>query len=609
MDYQRFIEQLPNLYDNWGQESVRPKSDQFQQVLEQVRGMTTANVMQLLNFAVDCMEPDETYCEVGCCQGATLIGTLFDHPGQMAYAVDNFYEFDTSGEEFNKLIEHVSAFSLDSQVVVCNQEFEEFLFELREIETDSKIGVYFYNDTHDYRSQILGLLLVKPFLADKALIIVGNSNVSAAQQANWDFIAAHPQCQMLLDLPTPEDGHPTFWNGLQVLSWDIKRDYNYDFLNIRNRRNEALVKAICNWGIDFENKKKTLDKLHREALALQQSGRYEEAEKKYKELLQWDKNQAYVLLNLGMLYYITNRYQQALNVLLRSLELEPSKAIQHYSVGLVLEKIGSIPEAIQAYQQAIALEPQWIDPYNNLGNILLQAGELEQAESIYRLAIAANPNHFGSYLNLGNVLMSRHQVDEAVATYEQALHLKPRNPDILYNLGVAFDAKNKPEQAALHYGYAYYRQGEYQEAIDQYQQFLKTQTGDVYFYAALANCYKRLNQYEESIKIYQEGIKLYPKTADLYFLLALALQQFGRTQEAIAFVTEASQLLPDSLTLKLEKQRLLPIIYETEEEIDFYRRRFVQGLEELIQQTSLDTPEARESALMGVGSRTNFYLQ
>lgn len=118
-----------------------------------------------------------------------------------------------------------------------------------------------------------------------------------------------------------------------------------------------------------------------------------------------------------------------------------------------------------------------------------------------------------------------------------------------------------------------------------------------------------MNQYEEAIKTYQEGIKLYPKAADLYFCLGLALQAFGLTQEAIAVAAEASQLRPDNLTLKLEKQRLLPILYETEQEIEFYRRWFAQGLKELIQQTSLNTPEDKMSALVGVGSRTNFYLQ
>jgi predicted O-linked N-acetylglucosamine transferase (SPINDLY family) len=609
MDYQRFIETLPNLYYYWGQKSVRPKSNQFQQVLEHVRGTTTANVMQLLNCAVECIEPDEIYCEVGPFQAATLIGALFEHPDQMACAVEKFCESDNANEKFEKLVENISAFKLEDKVVICDQDFEEFLFENREFKNDNKIGVYFYNGAKDYRAQIVGLLLVKNLLADKALIIIGNSNGSAVQQAIWDFIAAHPQCQMLLDLPTPEDGHSTFWNGIQVLSWDITRNYNYNFSDIKQRRNETLIQAIYNLQFEFDNHKKTLDNLHREALTLDHYGCYEEAEKKYKEILQWDENRADVLLNLGTLYYTTNRYQQALDTLLKCLELEPSKPIHHYSIGLVLEKVGAVIQSVQAYEEAITLDPEWIDAYNNLGNIFLKAGKIEQAEANYRKAIAANPNHFGSHLNLGNVLMERHQIDEAVETYEKALQLKPRDPDILHNLGVALDAKNDPAQAALYYGYAYYRKGQYQEAINQYQHFLETQTGDVHFYITLADCYKNLNQYEETIKNYQEAIQLYPKAAELYFFLALALRDFGRTQEAIAFVTEASQLLPDNLILKLEKQFLLPIIYENEEEIDLYRIQFLQGLEELIQQISLDTPEGKSSALMAVGSGTNFFLQ
>ena len=247
MDYQKFIQQLPELYENWEKISVSPKSHRFAQVLQQVKGMTTANVMQLLNFAVDCMEPDEIYCEVGCFQGSTLIGALLDHPHKMAYAVDNFSEFDASGENQDKLIENLKKFNLKEQVYFCNQNFEEFFFELRTIQPSDKIGVYFYDGAHDYRSQLLGLLLVKDFLADKALIIVDDSNCPAVKQANWDFMETHPQCHLLLDIQTAQNGHYTFWNGLQVLSWDINRDLNnYDWSTFEQFRQPLIIEAIYN---------------------------------------------------------------------------------------------------------------------------------------------------------------------------------------------------------------------------------------------------------------------------------------------------------------------------------------------------------------------------
>jgi hypothetical protein len=213
--------------------------------------------MQLLNFAVGCMEADEVYCEIGCFHGSTLIGALLDRPEKTAYAVDNFSEFDEFGENFDRLANNLCLFNLDEQVTFCNQDFEEFFFELREIQPVTKIGVYFYDGAHDYRSQLLGLLLSIPFLADKALIVVDDSNYDTAQQANWDFMAAYPQCKLLLNLPTPKNFYPTFWNGIQIFSWDINQKNNYSYATFHEQfRHQSLIEAIYNLQFATFNPKK-----------------------------------------------------------------------------------------------------------------------------------------------------------------------------------------------------------------------------------------------------------------------------------------------------------------------------------------------------------------
>ncbi len=489
MDYQRFIRQLPELYHNWGQPSVRPKSEVFGAVLEQVQGMTTANVMQLLNFAVECMELTEVYCEIGSLQGATLIGALLNHRERIAYAVDNFSELDLSGLNFEILSNNLSRFNLEEQVIFCNQDFEEFFFDLKNTNPQVKIGVYFYDGSHDYRSQLVGLLLAKPFLAEKALIIVDDSNWSTVQQANWDFLSANFQCQLLLDLPTAKTESSSFWNGLQVFSWDVSQESSYEWsIFVEKYRNELVIRLIYDLYAQAEvkGKDRVVESLEKQALAAHQSKKITEAEEKYKEILQWNTSHVNTYHNLGMLYYEMGRYQDALAMLHKCLSLDESEALYNYSLGLVLEKIANNYQAIQAYQKAIVLNPQYIDAYNNLGNILYKSSDFEQAESIYRQAIATNPKHFGSYLNLLNVLVAKDEMDEAIAVANQA-----------------------------------------------------------------------------------------------------------------------SRLLPNHLALQLANARLLPIIYDTPEEIDFYRDRFTQHLEELIRQTSLDNPEA----VRALSFDTNFYLQ
>jgi protein O-GlcNAc transferase len=97
MDYGQFLKHLPARYDNWGQVSVHPRSARFQHILQHVRGMTSANLLQLLNAAVACLEPGEVDCEIGSFQRATLIGALLDNAPHVALAADNLSEFDPHG--------------------------------------------------------------------------------------------------------------------------------------------------------------------------------------------------------------------------------------------------------------------------------------------------------------------------------------------------------------------------------------------------------------------------------------------------------------------------------------------------------------------------------
>ena len=93
-----------------------------------------------------------------------------------------------------------------------------------------------------------------------------------------------------------------------------------------------------------------------------------------------------------------------------------------------------------------------------------------------------------------------------------------------------------------------------------------------------------------------------------HFYLIQTLQKTGRTQEAISALENASHLFPKEYLFKLLKKLFLPIVYATSDEVSFYRQRFARGLQELIQKTSLGTPEAKSNALAAISRVTNFYL-
>jgi predicted O-linked N-acetylglucosamine transferase (SPINDLY family) len=86
------------------------------------------------------------------------------------------------------------------------------------------------------------------------------------------------------------------------------------------------------------------------------------------------------------------------------------------------------------------------------------------------------------------------------------------------------------------------------------------------------------------------------------------LQRNGRIQEAILSANAASNSLPNDYTFQILKHLIVPTLYDSKEDIISYRQRFITGLQNLIQQTSLSSPEQQKNALAGIINLTNYYL-
>lgn len=597
MDYQTFIEKLPSLYQDWGEPSVQPVSrGQFSPAL------ALDNLSVLINFAITFREAEEIYCEIGTDNSATLIAALQHHPDCMAYAVNHFSNLANSEDLIDSITTQLADANLQEKVFLCDQSFEEFFFYLRDLQTDDNIGIYFYQNQSDYRSQLLGLLLSKPFLSRRALLILNNSQRRTVKQAILDFVATTPEGQILLELPAP-----AFGKGVCLVGWDRDKLHPLSWSSFNQMRQETVIQAISNLQ-HLEQQEKYLDTLHQEALSLQRQQEFAQAQEKYQELLAWRSYDAKIWLDLGKLYCESEQYSEAIEVLCKCLEIKPYHPPTHYQLGMVFEKVQQFQQAILAYQKVIELDWQNLEAYIRLGKILAKLGEFDQAETVTRQAIAVNPNYFGSYINLGNLLIEKNQISQAIDAYQTALYLNPDHPYILNKLEIAFEIQNNPAPYLRSAGDKLYHLGKYQQASEQYQQYLEQQSGDVELYVALSDCYRKLQQTTAFLQTAREGIRQYPTEGRLHFWLIQTLLQNGQNQEATQSAETASKYLPNDYTFKILKHLIVPIIYQIPEEIEYYKKRFAKGLKNLIQETSLETIEEQKNALTGIGCVTNFYL-
>ena len=180
-----------------------------------------------------------------------------------------------------------------------------------------------------------------------------------------------------------------------------------------------------------------------------------------------------------------------------------------------------------------------------------------------------------AYNNLGNVLFSIGETQQAKLVYQQGIIAEPQHLGSYINLGNLFMSQQQVD-----------------EAIAVYESALKLHTNH-------ENLLHNLRM--------AQHIKDNPVT-ELYLNFITILQQVGKESDALAVANFAEQLLPDDFAIKLEKWRILPIIYENTAKIDVARSRFIKELSELISQIPLDSPETITNVLKGISQNTIFYL-
>ncbi len=148
------------------------------------------------------------------------------------------------------------------------------------------------------------------------------------------------------------------------------------------------------------------------------------------------------------------------------------------------------------------------------------------------------------------------------------------------------------------------------QALSKWQKKLQEDPQAPEPYIEIARCCEKLGRDNEGHAVLEQGISKVPldKSHLLYLWHIRLLEECNRTREAIASARRALRLFPNDLALKLVEALLLPVIYESTEEIEECRARFTQGLHSLSQAVSLQSPEEKKNALAAIAGHSNYRL-
>lgn len=200
-------------------------------------GFSGAKLIALLgNLASRFCNKDDAYLEIGVYQGLSLLSVALACPEIKAFGIDNFAFFDRDGKNLGIVNERMQKLGI-SNASVINKDYEDALENLDSLTGNRKIGLCFIDGPHDYRSQLMCLLLVRQYLAGDAVIVVDDSNYRHVRQANRDFLATNSEYRLIFEAYTKahpsnlcdaekEEARRGWWNGVNVIIKDREGQFS-----------------------------------------------------------------------------------------------------------------------------------------------------------------------------------------------------------------------------------------------------------------------------------------------------------------------------------------------------------------------------------------------
>jgi len=252
------------------------------------------------------------------------------------------------------------------------------------------------------------------------------------------------------------------------------------------------------------------------ASELTASGRLDQAEEIYRQMVALAPGDPVANYNLGVVLLKADRHADAVKVNRRAWTARPAMAVAHNHLGLSLSSLGRKAEALDAFRNAVTANPLLAVAHANIGRILLEAENFVEAESSFRSAIRLGPTAVAPRTNLSDLLRNCGRLADAEGEARAATALAP-NSHIAWN--VLANAMRMLGRAA--------------EAAAMFRRALTIEPESAMAHNNLGNALRDLGDAKGAIEAYRAALRLAPESANSHssLIFTLDFDQDSTTEE------------------------------------------------------------------------------
>lgn len=211
----------------------------------------------------------------------------------------------------------------------------------------------------------------------------------------------------------------------------------------------------------------------------------------------------------------SGRLQDAEKMYKQILSAFPVSASAHNDLGTLYHSQGDLKKAISHYKKSIAIDTNYLPALNNFAQGLKEQGDLDGAATVYKRIIALQPTP-EAWKSLGLMYTRMLEFDKAIAAYEKVVAAHPDDFDVQNKLGILYQKSGNLEVATRYF----------QESLRIKPDFLAARFS---FAEALEKYNKIEKAYEEVLK----GLEFSPHDIELQCLAATCERRLGQVVKAM----------------------------------------------------------------------------
>ena len=258
---------------------------------------------------------------------------------------------------------------------------------------------------------------------------------------------------------------------------------------------------------------------------------YRRAVEHYKRALDLaDEGTDDILLDLAFEYENLEAWEQAMDCLKRALDINPENEAVLYELAYVMDVMDAHQAAVAYFKRFTNEYPYSFVAWFNLGNALSRLERFEESNEALDLCLAIDEKFSSAYFSKARNLLLLGQYQQAIDCYQETL------------------ANDGPQAITFSYiGECYEKMERYEQALIHYDQALALDPNWVDAWIGRGVVKDIQGNLNEAVKDLETGVKLAPDHGDAWFYFANALGRAQRYEDSLQAYARLNTLEPESL--------------------------------------------------------------